>query len=51
MMRPELGFRAIAVGNATNELRTYEAPELYHAAAPHAAGIREGLVRCGWLND
>lgn len=50
MMRPELGFRSIAVGNAAEELRTYEAPAVYHAAASYAAGIREGLVHYGWLD-
>jgi sucrose-6F-phosphate phosphohydrolase len=49
MMRPELGFRSIAVGNAAEELRSHRAPNLYHAAAPYAAGIREGLVHHGWL--
>lgn len=49
MMRPELGFRSIAVGNATPELRDYRSPNVYHAAASHAAGIREGLEHYGWL--
>ncbi len=49
MMRPELGFRSIAVGNATPELAEYRAPSLYHATASHAAGIREGLEQFGWL--
>ncbi len=49
MMRPELGFRAIAVGNASEELAAREADNLYHAAAYHAAGIREGLEHYGWL--
>jgi sucrose-6-phosphatase len=49
MMRPELGFRSIAVGNATPELRAYRAPNVYHAMANHAAGIREGLEHYGWL--
>lgn len=49
MMRPELGFRSVAVGNAAEELRTFEAPGLYHATAPFAAGIREGLSHHGWL--
>ena len=51
MMRPELGFRAIAVGNATEELKSFEAPNLYHARAPYAAGIREGLIHHGWLDS
>lgn len=50
MMQPELGFRSIAVGNATTELRDYRTPSLYHATASHAAGIREGLERFGWLD-
>ena len=49
MMRPELGFRSIAVGNATDELRRLDEPHVYHATAAHAAGIREGLVHYGWL--
>jgi sucrose-6F-phosphate phosphohydrolase len=49
MMRPELGFRSIAVGNAAPELRDYRAAGIYHAAASYAAGIREGLVHYGWL--
>lgn len=48
MMRPELGFRSIAVGNSATELAEYRAPSLYHAEAPYAAGIREGLERYGW---
>jgi sucrose-6F-phosphate phosphohydrolase len=51
MMRPELGFRSIAVGNASPELREYEAPNVYHAQAPFAAGIEEGLRHYGWLPD
>lgn len=51
MMRPELGFRSVAVGNASEELRTYHAPFLYHADAPFAAGVREGLVHHGWLEE
>ena len=49
MMRPDLGFRGIAVGNAAEELRRIREPQIYHATAPHAAGIREGLVHYGWL--
>jgi sucrose-6F-phosphate phosphohydrolase len=49
MMRPELGFRSIAVGNATPELASFSSPSLYHAEGPYAAGIREGLERLGWL--
>ena len=49
MMRPDLGFRSIAVGNATPELRAFREPNVYHAEAAHAAGIREGLVHYGWL--
>lgn len=51
MMRPELGFRAVAVGNASAELKSHHAPHLYHAAAHHAAGIREGLVHHGWFDS
>jgi len=49
MMRPELGFRGIAVGNSTEELASFHAPNVYHARAPHAAGIEEGLRHYGWL--
>ena len=49
MMRPELGFRCIAVGNASAELRDVRDAHLYHATAPYAAGIREGLEYHGWL--
>ncbi len=49
MMRPDLGFRSIAVGNATEELRRLDEPHVYHAAAACAAGIREGLEHYGWL--
>lgn len=49
MMRPELGFQSIAVGNAAPELASYQAPRLYHAQAPYARGIREGLVELGWM--
>jgi sucrose-phosphate synthase len=49
MMRPELGFRSIAVGNAQQELKAFRAPRVYHAEAPFAAGIREGLEAFGWL--
>ncbi len=49
MMRPELGVRSIAVGNATPELRAYTPDNVYHATGHHAAGIREGLEHYGWL--
>lgn len=49
MMRPELGFKSVAVGNAAEELARYREPNVYHAAEPYAAGIREGLVHYGWL--
>lgn len=51
MMRAELGFRAIAVGNATPELSEVREPHIYHATAHYAAGIREGLEHYGWLPD
>ncbi len=50
MMRPELGFQSIVVGNATRELREHHAPGVYHARAAFAAGIREGLEHFGWLS-
>ena len=49
MMRPDLGFRCIAVGNAAPELAEYREPNVYHANQPYAAGIREGLEHYGWL--
>ncbi len=49
MMRPELGVRSIAVGNAAEELQQFQAPHVYHARAPYAAGIAEGLRAHGWL--
>lgn len=49
MMRPDLGFRCIAVGNAAPELAEYREPNVYHADEPYAAGIREGLEHYGWL--
>lgn len=49
MMRPELGFRSIAVGNASAELAEHSADGLYHADGRHANGIREGLEHYGWL--
>ncbi len=49
MMRPDLGFRSIAVGNATEELQRLDEPHVYHAIAAYAAGIREGLEHYGWL--
>lgn len=51
MMRADLGFRGIAVGNATEELRRVVEPHIYHATAAHAAGIREGLEHYGWLAE
>jgi sucrose phosphatase-like protein len=50
MMRPELGFRSVAVGNAAPELKAFQAEHVHHATAPYAAGIREGLVAHGWLD-
>jgi sucrose phosphatase-like protein len=49
MMRAELGFRGIAVGNAAPELKAFRAAHVYHAQAEYAAGIREGLEQYGWL--
>ena len=50
MMRTELGFRCIAVGNASEELRTVHRPNIFHATAGYASGIREGLEHYGWLS-
>lgn len=44
---PELGLP----DNATSEVLVFRAPSLYHAEAPHAAGIREGLEHFGWLSS
>jgi len=49
MMRADLGFRTIAVGNASAELTQFREPQIYHASAEYAAGIREGLEHYGWL--
>ncbi len=49
MMRPELGFRSIAVGNSAPELKAFTPPHVYHARASYAAGIQEGLEKLGWL--
>ena len=49
MMRADLGFRSIAVGNAARELKEFTEPHVYHAKASFAAGIREGLEAFGWL--
>jgi sucrose-phosphate synthase len=50
MMRRELGFRCIAVGNSADELRGVIEPQIYHARASYAAGIAEGLEHYGWLD-
>jgi sucrose-6F-phosphate phosphohydrolase len=50
MMRAELGFDCIAVGNASEELAAVKEPQIYHASASYAAGIREGLEHYGWLS-
>jgi len=49
MMRPELGVRSIAVGNAADELKAFQAPHVFHADSSFAAGIWEGLEAYGWL--
>lgn len=49
MMRPDLGFRAIVVGNAEPAMRAIVADHVYVAGAPYAAGIAEGLDHWGWL--
>lgn len=49
MMRDELGFHGIVVGNAEPELKAWTGPRVYHAKAAFAAGIQEGLERIGWL--
>ena len=37
------GFKGIIVGNAHAELKSFEGDNAYHAVAPYAAGIIEGL--------
>ncbi len=49
MMREELGFRCIIVGNAAEELKSLQAEHIYHAEANYAGGIQEGLKSYGWL--
>ena len=49
MMRAELGFKSIAVGNAAQELKQFQGPNVYHARACYAAGIKEGLEAYKWL--
>lgn len=49
MMRPELGFRGIAVGNAAPELKEFQPEHVYHAERHFAGGIREGLQHFGWI--
>ncbi|MFH1747265.1 MAG: HAD-IIB family hydrolase [Planctomycetota bacterium] len=51
MMRGELGFHGIAVGNAASELKAFTPPHVYHAQASFAAGILEGLRVHGWLKS
>jgi len=46
----EAAGRAIAVGNARAELlNAMPRPKTYHARAPHAAGVLEGLIEFGLL--
>ncbi|MFC3567903.1 HAD family hydrolase [Paracoccus simplex] len=46
----DVGFRAIAVGNARRELiEAMPRAKSYRARAPHAAGVLEGLVALGIL--
>ncbi|WP_199258124.1 HAD family hydrolase [Paracoccus binzhouensis] len=46
----DVGFRAIAVGNARRELiEAMPRGKSYRARAPHAAGVLEGLVALGIL--
>lgn len=37
------GFKGVIVGNAHAELKSFEGDNAYHAVAPYAAGIIEGL--------
>lgn len=41
------GCRSIVVANAQNELKNLKSNLIYHASAPYAAGVLEGL--CHWL--
>lgn len=49
MMRRDLGFRSIAVGNAAAELKSLREGHVYHADGSFASGILEGLRTYGWL--
>jgi len=39
----ERGFHGIVVANAQPELKTIEAPNIYHARSPYARGVLEGI--------
>lgn len=51
MMRPELGFRSIVVGNAHADLSDLRGSHVHRSVAPHANGVLEGLVTIGWLTS
>ncbi len=51
MMRPDLGFRSIALGNASPERRECRVPNVRHASAPFSTGVQEGLRHHGWLPE
>lgn len=51
MMRPDLGCRSIAVGNASSERRERRVPSVRHASAPFSTGVQEGLRHHGWLPE
>jgi hypothetical protein len=43
------GFKGIIVGNAHTELKDFEGDNAYHAVAPYAAGIIEGLKHFNFI--
>jgi sucrose phosphatase-like protein len=43
------GFKGIIVGNAHAELKSFEGDNAYHAVAPYAAGIIEGLRHLNFI--
>jgi sucrose-6F-phosphate phosphohydrolase len=42
------GFLGVVVGNALDELKVLDAPNIYHAVGHHAAGVHEGVAY--WVN-
>jgi sucrose-6F-phosphate phosphohydrolase len=38
------GFLGVIVGNALDELKMLDSPNIYHAVGHHAAGVQEGVI-------